>query len=192
MNMQGQNSWQALLEAGLVSGPMPKCQSLESPWYVRLMLGMAGWIAALFLLGFVAAGLSWIIDTDIASISTGIIMMIAAWLMLLRIGHNDFAVQFALALSFAGQALFANGLFDQLYAGRGDTANLLVMALTQLVLAVVMPNAIHRPGKLDLAQRVQVAAAWQHHQAAGLRTDTGPVGYRDSDIVCGTLATEPA
>jgi len=78
MNAQRQNSWQTLLEAGLVTGPIPNSQSLESPWYVRLMLGMAGWIAALFLLGFVAAGLSWVIDTDFASISTGIIMMIAA------------------------------------------------------------------------------------------------------------------
>src|SRR5512134_868973 len=110
--LPGDAAWRALREAGLVRGD-PPAVPLESPWYVRLMLGMAGWIAALFLLGFVAAGLTWIIRSEAACIVTGLLGSGAAWLLLRKLGHNDFAAQFALAVSFAGQGLFAYGVFGR-------------------------------------------------------------------------------
>jgi hypothetical protein len=56
-------------------------------------------------------------------------------------GHNDFAAQFALAVSFAGR-MFAYGVF----AVRGSQIRgaWLVLALHQAVLLAGMPNAIHR------------------------------------------------
>jgi uncharacterized membrane protein len=136
--------WQVLLDKGLVDDSMPPEPAMESPWYVRLMLGIAGWIAALFLLGFIAAGLAWIIRSELASVLTGMLMVCIAWLMLRKLGEQEFAVQFALALSFAGQVLFAVGIFGWLGLEQEATAAWLVMSLFQALLAAVMPNSIHR------------------------------------------------
>jgi Domain of unknown function (DUF4401) len=136
-------AWQALREAGLVHGD-PPAVPLDSPWYVRLMLGVAGWIAAGFLLGFVAAGLTWVIKSAMACVVVGLLGSGAAWLLLRKLGHNDFAAQFALAVSLAGQALFAYGVF-QLFDWSPDAAvPWSLLALQQAALVLVMPSAIHR------------------------------------------------
>jgi uncharacterized membrane protein len=136
-------AWEALREAGLVRGD-PPAAPLEPPWFVRLMLGVAGWIAALFLLGFVAAGLSWLVESEVACIVAGLLGSGVAWLLLRKLEHNEFAAQFALAVSFAGQALFAYGVFG-LFAGSPDSAGVwLVLALQQAALVALMPNATHR------------------------------------------------
>lgn len=144
MNAASEAGWQILLDKGLVTGTMPSRQAIESPWYVRLMLGIAGWIAALFLLGFVALGLAWVIRSETASTLAGGLIVCIAWLMLRKLGRNDFAVQFALALSFAGQVLFAVGIFGWLGLEQDATAAWLVMTMFQAVLATAMPNSIHR------------------------------------------------
>ena len=135
--------WEALVAAGLVDGSQPEPQA-ESPWFVRLMLGVAGWIAAVFLLGFIVIGLDWLLENDVATLAGGLSMMAIAWLLLRRLGQNDFAAQFALAVSFAGQALFALGLIGLLGHERPATTFWLLMALLQVVLAAVMPSSIHR------------------------------------------------
>ena len=58
--------WSDLRQAGLVSGGAPPTDEDETPWYVRTMLGVAGWIAALFLLGFVGAGFAFVIKSEAA------------------------------------------------------------------------------------------------------------------------------
>ena len=60
MSVDHDSAWQTLLDAGLVSGAEPPAGKLESPWYVRLMLGVAGWIAALFLLAVRHSTILWI------------------------------------------------------------------------------------------------------------------------------------
>lgn len=143
MRGTGGATWARLAAAGLVQGE-PPAVPLESPWYVRLMLGFAGWIAALFLLGFVAAALSWVVDNEGASIGTGLLLCAVAWLLFRKLGGNDFAAQFALAISFAGQALFVVGVYG-LYGSQGEPAGpWLWLALLQAVLLAVMPNAVHR------------------------------------------------
>ena len=144
MNAAIENTWRMLLDAGLVTNSTPPVQTLESPWYVRLLLGITGWMAALFLLGFVATGLAWIIRTESVSALAGVMMIATAWLMLARFSRNAFAVQFALAMSFAGQVLFAVGVFGWFGLEQGDTLAWLVMTLAQVTLAAVMPNTIHR------------------------------------------------
>jgi hypothetical protein len=135
--------WQALRGAGLVMGEAP-ATSPDSPWYVRLMLGLAGWIAAGFLLGFVAVGLTWVIKNETACIVVGLLASAAAWLLLRKLGRNEFAAQFALAVSFAGQALFAYGVFG-LFGNAAEAGGAwLLLALQQAVLTAVMPNPIHR------------------------------------------------
>lgn len=144
MNAQRENSWQSLLNAGLVSGSPPPSTRPVSPWYVRLMLGGAGWLGALFLLAFVASGLSWLVESDWTTIATGLMMIGIAWLLLKRMSANDFAVQFALAISFAGQALVTFGLYGLLGQDRPGAIFWLLIALLQAALAALMPNPIHR------------------------------------------------
>jgi hypothetical protein len=144
MSVDHDSAWQTLLDAGLVSGAEPPAGKLESPWYVRLMLGVAGWIAALFLLGFVGLGLAWIIRSQQASLFTGLSMLGLAWLLLWKFGKQDFMSQFALAVSFAGQVLFAVGVFGWFGMELKSTTSWIIMALTQAMLALLMPNTIHR------------------------------------------------
>jgi hypothetical protein len=136
-------AWTDLREAGLVQGEAPAA-GVETPWYVRLMLGVAGWIAAGFLLGFVAVGLTWVIKNETACLVFGLLASAAAWLLLRKLGRNEFAAQFALAVSFAGQALFAYGVFG-LFGNAPEAGGAwLLLALQQAVLTAVMPNPIHR------------------------------------------------
>jgi len=144
VNAAGKACWQMLLDHDLVSGAMPLKAASESPWYVRLLLGMTGWIAALFLLGFVASGLAWIIRSELASMLSGVLIVVMAWLMLRGPAKNEFVTQFGLAVSFAGQVLFAVGIFGWLGLEQDDTIAWLVMTLFQAVLAAVMPDSIHR------------------------------------------------
>ena len=132
MNSTAADNWQRLRDKGLVDGPM------------RLTLGVAGWIAALFLLGFIATGLAWVIKSELTSFLAGIVMMAGAWLMLSRLAGSEFVVQLALALSLAGQVLFGVGIFGWLGMEQDASAAWLVMTLAQAALAVVMPNATHR------------------------------------------------
>jgi hypothetical protein len=108
------------------------------------MLGVAGWIAALFLLGFVAAALAWVIRSEQASLFTGLIMLGGAWLLLWKFSKQDFTTQFALAVSFAGQVLFAVGVFGWFGVELESPTSWIIMTFTQVVLALVMPNTIHR------------------------------------------------
>jgi len=144
VNAATEAAWKVLLENGLVNRSAPPARSLESPWYVRIVSGVAGWITAFFLLGFVAAGLGWIVRSEWTSTLVGVLITGIAWLLLNRFRRNDFAVQFALALSFAGQVLVAVGIFGWLGLEQDATAAWLSMTVFQGFLAAFMPNSIHR------------------------------------------------
>lgn len=156
-------AWQALCDAGLARGEAPPAAAPETPWYVRLMLGVTGWIAALFLLGFVAVGMAWVMRSETASMAVGLLASAAAFVLLRRFGANDFAAQFALAVSFAGQALFAFGLFSLFDHAPDAVAAWLLLTLQQALLAVVMPNAIHRLWSAFVA----ASAAWMALHSGG-------------------------
>ena len=136
--------WQRLLGAGLVNGEVPPARAPESPWYVRVMLGIAGWIAAIFLLAFIGAALAWVLDSKVAAVVIGLITIGVAWLLLRKWSGNEFSTQFALAISFAGQVLFAFGVFNASDRLDTEVGAWLFLAVLQIVLAIVMPNSIHR------------------------------------------------
>lgn len=139
MNQHSLPIWATLQEAGLVQGAAPTTEKLESPWYVKVLLAFSGWFASLFLLGFLGVGFEAILRSSIASAITGSLMIAGAYLIL-RMPKNEFFEHVALAVSLAGQALIAFSLFDDL----SDKLAWLVIALVQVVLAVVMPNFVHR------------------------------------------------
>lgn len=141
MSNQIETIWGQLQSAGIVAGETPSSTELQSPWYVRVMLGFSGWIAAVFLLGFVAVGFEFIVDNDEFAILSGAVMLIIAY-SIFRHAKNDFYEQFGLALSFAGQALILFGLFE-LLGWREHHIWWLVAAL-QASVAIIMPNFIQR------------------------------------------------
>lgn len=136
--------WSLLSQAGLVQGEAPQGDAAQAhtPWFVRAMLGIAGWIGALFLLVFVASGLYFIIKSATASFLVGITACaLSAWLMRVRTG-GDFATQFGLALSLAGQGLVLFALGTGLEPSPRNFA--LYMALFQALLFFTHANVIHR------------------------------------------------
>ena len=134
--------WSVLQQAALVEGAMPEDGEKRTPWFVRVMLGVAGWIGALFLVGFVAmlmassfreAGAVWVIGA----------MACGAAAVLFRANqHGDFASQFGLAVAIAGQLLMTYGVAEGLEPS--FTATSFLVALQQALLFVVMPNFVHR------------------------------------------------
>jgi hypothetical protein len=137
-----QQLWQQLQQQGLVVGDMPPASDLASPWYVRVMLGVAGWIGALFLFGFIGVGFEWLIKSPEASMLFGIAGCASAFALFRMAQNNDFANQFGLAVSMAGQGLFIFGLFDA-FKTESFIVYFIVFAF-QALLAILIPNFIHR------------------------------------------------
>ena len=135
------NTWTNLLQAGLVEGNPPETVKLESPWFVKVLLGFSAWLASFFLLGFFGIALWDIIDNSLASSATGFVMVGIAFFVLHK-SENVFLEQMALVLSLAGQGLILVAIFDV-----SDSNFRLVgfwVALLQIPLAIFMPNFIHR------------------------------------------------
>jgi hypothetical protein len=157
--------WARLAAAGVAVGAQPPAHDAAAPWYVRLMLGIAGCIAAGFLIGFVGVGLRVVWESKAGSVAGGLAMIGAAY-ALFRAGRGDFGSMFGFAVSVAGQALLAVGLFRILDTDRG-AAEWAVMATVEASLAILMPNTLHRLASA-FAAAVFLALALQIHGASDL------------------------
>ena len=135
--------WSRLSEEGLVAGDLPAAVESQSPWPVRVMLGIAGWVGALFLLGFAGAAFAMIFSSAQAALSAGAICCVAAYAIFRAMPRNDFIAQFGFAISLAGQVLLLAGLLN-LAGSHPSTAIFLVMAGVEAVLALLISNYIHR------------------------------------------------
>ena len=135
--------WQRLSDARLVNGPLPERSGSESPWFVRAMLGIAGWIGALFLLGFVGAGLAFVFRNEASALFVGALCCGAAYLVFARARRNALADQFGLAVSLAGQLLFIYGLHEAV-VGSESPVFFLAVAVFEGALAYWFNNFIHR------------------------------------------------
>jgi len=134
--------WARLAAAGLTTGDMPAAGPAASPWYVRVMLGIAGWIGALFLLGFFGAALAAVFESATVALVLGTLLCAIAATVFRSAARNDFVGQFALATSIAGQTLIAFGLSTLLPDSPRVVAGLL--AAVQCVLFLVVPDFLHR------------------------------------------------
>ncbi|PMG41978.1 DUF4401 domain-containing protein [Shewanella sp. 10N.286.52.B9] len=131
--------WQSFLQHGLVVGEQPAKPELKSPWFVKLLLAISGWFAALFFLGFLAIGMEFIFDNEIGAFIVGTILTIVAY-VLFKSNKNEFVEHLSLAISFSGQILIVYGFtlyFD-------DNTSWLLTTLLQFSLMAIMPNDIHR------------------------------------------------
>ena len=141
--MTGELLWKQLSDEGLVSGEMPAKAESASPWPVRAMLGVAGWLAALFLLGFAGTAFAILFKSAEAALPVGAICCIAAFGIFRGVPASDFVGQFGFAISLAGQTLLMVGL-TKLAGDRELSATFLAMAAVEALLAFAIPNYVHR------------------------------------------------
>lgn len=140
--LRREDLWTKLRDAGLAVGELPAAGEARAPWFVRLMLGIAGWIGALFLLGFVGAGFVFVMESSIASFVVGAGACALSVVIFRAARKNDFVAQFGLAVSLAGQALMVFGAAQ--WFERSVMGIALYVALQQALLFVLVPNFVHR------------------------------------------------
>jgi uncharacterized membrane protein len=132
--------WDLLLSAGLVQGDLPT--GATSPWFVRVMLGFAGWIGAIFIFGFIGTGFAVVMRSAGSAAVAAIICCGGAYAIFRAASRGDFANQFGLATGIAGQALFAVAIFQD-FRGQGFMGYALLFCV-EAVLTVLIPNFVHR------------------------------------------------
>lgn len=132
--------WERLRAAGLGAGAVP--ERTASPWFIRVMLGFAGWIGALFIFGFVGAAFAMVMDNAGAAAIAAFICSGGAYAIFRLAGKGDFAGQFGLAIGLAGQILFAVAIFDHFDAE--ESLAYFLFFCVEATLTLLMPNFLHR------------------------------------------------
>lgn len=141
MNQSNLQLWQQLDNAGLVSGSMPDNCKVESPWYIGALMAFLGFLAALFLLGFIAVGIFSFVEDATTSLILGAFMIGGAYAVL-RSKQTAFIDYFSLAISLAGQVLFLWGVSELSQLDRHGFW--VVMLILQMALALLMAGTVHR------------------------------------------------
>jgi hypothetical protein len=136
--------WSRLSARGLVRGAVPAPAADAGVWYIRAMIGIAAWIAALFLLAFIGLGVHDLLRTSGAKIVAGILSCGGA-AAILRLARGAFVAQLGLALSLTGQGLFALGVLGWFRSrGMPGATETLLIAAFEALLVVVVPHFVHR------------------------------------------------
>ncbi|MCI0429886.1 MAG: DUF4401 domain-containing protein [Rhodospirillales bacterium] len=134
--------WATLGAHGLVEGPQPAASEHRSPWFVRVLMGIGGWLGAVFLLGFVVVAFEFVVDSAAASFVTGVVLAAGAVLLFRVRAEADFLFHFGLAISLAAQLLMAWGIMRALE--RHDAAAALGIALQQAAFFAAVAHPLHR------------------------------------------------
>jgi uncharacterized membrane protein len=111
-----------------------------TPWYVRALVGISAWIAAVLLIAFLAGGTQ-LLNTAQASIIVGLILCGIAIATRRIMPSSVFGVQLALALSMAGQALFTFGVTD---SSNTVLPTVLALVVLEVALIAIYPDMLHR------------------------------------------------
>ncbi|MBT2787052.1 MULTISPECIES: DUF4401 domain-containing protein [unclassified Halomonas] len=144
--MNNMNELKARLsQAGIPLNEPTSSAQLQTPWFVRALQAFSGWLAALFLLGFIAMGVVFMVESPAASLGLGL-AMIGAACALLRSARSDVLEHLALAVSLAGQLLVAWAAIEFWSESAYSLWSLLGWSLfgLQAVLALVIPSLVHR------------------------------------------------
>jgi uncharacterized membrane-anchored protein len=136
--------WEQLEQAELVSGEQPESvgKGDATLWYVRVLQGFAGWLAAVFLLAFLGFGIAGLFDNGEALVVLGVVINISAHVFYKTKPDSDFFEQMVLAFSLTGQFLFAFGLFELSDYKMHEW--LVVVGLYQMFLAWLINHYLHR------------------------------------------------
>lgn len=142
MKQQAQQLWTLLQQSKIVEGEFPQAgEKLQSPWYVKVLLGFSGWIASLFLLIFLGLILNDVFDNSPAGLLSGAFVIGISYALLYR-AKNEFIEHLALAFSLAGQALLIFSLYG--FVDDDNALFWMLVVLLQAGLAILMPNFLHR------------------------------------------------
>ncbi len=139
MNHDEASLTRVLIERGVLArsaGPVPSSDT-QRPWFISALLGVAGWLAGLFVLVF--ASLLFKPDDAVEIAPIGLVLIAAAFGLYAVDKESAFFDQLALALSIAGQCALIWAAADATKSNAGTAALTLVL---QLILLVVMPNGL--------------------------------------------------
>jgi len=120
------------------AAPLPE-ESTHRPWFVALMLGIAGWVAGVLLLGFIAVALD--TDSRVTIFVVGLVLLASAWALYYADRDAVFLDQLALALSIAGQCAVAVAALADVRSNFVIAAALFTL---QLAVLAIMPNRTAR------------------------------------------------
>jgi uncharacterized membrane protein len=133
--------FETLSGAGICDMPQTdKCEN-ETPWYISVLMGFCGWLASLFLLGFLGLAFAELLESGIVSTFLGLALLGCAF-SLQKQENSEFLSQFSLAISVAGQGLLAISVF--LHLEFDMQVQWFVFALIKMSVAFLMPNRINR------------------------------------------------
>ncbi|SFK39903.1 DUF4401 domain-containing protein [Methylophaga sulfidovorans] len=138
---QQDNVWTTLKRADLVVGDKPEKLTADTPWYIKTLLAVAGWLASLFILAFLGLMYNQLLESVAADIILGSGMIFLAYQLLLK-QHSDFVEHLGLAISLAGQALFIFGIIE--WQSTTYLASWLAVLCLNVGLVILMPHFVHR------------------------------------------------
>ena len=137
-----QARWRRLAEAGIVQGDAPADAAPGVSWTISAMVGAAAWLAALFVLFFLGLALEDVVKRAAGAIAVGLVVIVAAVVVLRWAGERPFVGQLALAFSLAGQALVLVGLL--MNGARPDALSWGLFAVLELGLVAAVAHPGHR------------------------------------------------
>lgn len=132
--------WERLRQFNIVDGPRPGLLITLTPWYVKLVLAISGWVAALFLIAFTASIFNELFKSALASFAFGTALLLLAYCALRDSG--EFVSHAGFALSLAGQVFVVFAAARVLNEQVAPIA--LFTGLLAVVLFFVMNGFLHR------------------------------------------------
>ncbi|GLQ30846.1 DUF4401 domain-containing protein [Litoribrevibacter albus] len=151
---QRRQLWERLSSQGLTQGELNELPLQSNPWFVKTLMAFSGWLAALFLMGFISIALEFIIENMMISFFTGAGLIALSFSMLAkvererlqhRVSKQEFLEHLALAISLAGQILIGIAIFDFVDdVSDSDVPAIIAFGVLQAILSVIMPNYLHR------------------------------------------------
>ncbi|MEH6445605.1 MAG: GDYXXLXY domain-containing protein [Oceanospirillaceae bacterium] len=111
--LSSQTLWNLLKQNNAVTTANPPLQNDVSSWYIRLIQGFAGWLAACFLVAFIGSIFAFTLFNEKNSIQLillGLACSAFAYFIFKSDHKRDFVQQLALAFNLCGQFLISWGL----------------------------------------------------------------------------------
>jgi hypothetical protein len=139
MREQINKTWALLREQGIVQAEQPSYENVDSPWYVKVLLAFSGWLAAIFILGFIGLAFTFVFKDSAVAAIVGVFMIFGAFAML-RIAANEFVEHMGLAVSMVGQILLSYAILD---ISQDKAAAWLLITVVQGALVMLMPSFVH-------------------------------------------------
>jgi len=116
-----------------------------SPWFVKVLQALSGWLASLFLLGTFGVALHALFDTPSALMLIGAGLIAVTYVLLKNQADTLFFEHVALSLSLAGQAMIAFALFRWISLHPfSHPLPWAALAGLELILLFGIPNYLHR------------------------------------------------